>query len=480
MPSAASEAHATTAPHQRVPSQRGAGIPEHADAPFAQLLDQRPDSGRARAAATESAGARAAAPRENPAQARNRADARGGNANLAQVTDTIGEEARALAAAVADAGQAEAAAGATTPSDRDTPAIVASPSDGAGAADPTAANLVANPAVTVVPVAPVPILAVTQSAGAAPAIDAIAALGTQADTNSAKPTQTAPGDAGPEVTPAPSTDAPAKLAGHQAAVAAGDAGEEKGKPANAGRAGAQANVVQDGEKSTAPAQAPAQPNPQTVTAEKNEKAASARGEHDAPAPERDLRVRAPDQVAQQATASDTTVRPATAPLLAVGTQGGAGHATTTQPATLLAHAADLPVPLSGIAVAIAARALAGGNRFDIRLDPPELGRIDVRLDVDRGGHVTSRLIVERAETLDMLRRDAPHIERALEQAGLKTGENSMQFSLRDQGADGMARGHDDGQKTAAQALPTDEPAVAGAPTTYARLFGRIGGIDIRV
>ena len=96
------------------------------------------------------------------------------------------------------------------------------------------------------------------------------------------------------------------------------------------------------------------------------------------------------------------------------------------------EAAAAAVPLAGLAVEIAARAQAGRNRFEIRLDPPELGRIDVRLDVDRSGHVTSRLMVDRAETLDALRRDAGDLERALQQAGFKTADNGMQFTLRDQ------------------------------------------------
>ena len=80
----------------------------------------------------------------------------------------------------------------------------------------------------------------------------------------------------------------------------------------------------------------------------------------------------------------------------------------------------MPVPIAGLAVEIVARAQDGPKRFEIRLDPPELGRIDVRLDVDHAGKVTSRLVVERAETLDLLRRDAPQLERALQQAGLNT------------------------------------------------------------
>src|SRR5437588_322481 len=76
-----------------------------------------------------------------------------------------------------------------------------------------------------------------------------------------------------------------------------------------------------------------------------------------------------------------------------------------------AHHYAAAVPLSGLAVEIAAHSREGRNRFEIRLDPPELGRIDVRLDVDHDGRVASRLVVERSDTLDLLRRDAPALER---------------------------------------------------------------------
>ena len=69
-------------------------------------------------------------------------------------------------------------------------------------------------------------------------------------------------------------------------------------------------------------------------------------------------------------------------------------------------ATDAAVPLSGLAVEIAASAQSGKSRFEIRLDPAELGRIDVRIDVDRNGQVTSHLMVEKPETLSMLRQDA--------------------------------------------------------------------------
>ena len=136
------------------------------------------------------------------------------------------------------------------------------------------------------------------------------------------------------------------------------------------------------------------------------------------------------------------------------------------------------MPVEGLAVEIAARAQAGRNRFEIRLDPPELGRIDVRLDVDRSGHVTSRLIVERAETLDLLRRDAGELERALQQAGLKTSDNGLQFTLRDQ----AFAGRDDERAPDAARLivPADSDALESGQRGYGRMLRLGGGIDIRV
>jgi flagellar hook-length control protein FliK len=136
------------------------------------------------------------------------------------------------------------------------------------------------------------------------------------------------------------------------------------------------------------------------------------------------------------------------------------------------------VPIAGLVVEIVARAQAGQSRFEIRLDPPELGRIDVRLDIDRSGQVASRLIVDRPETLDQLRRDAAGLERALQDAGLKTAQNGLQFSLRDQGFAG--RDYNSSSDAARLVVPDPDLAPVEIPTNaYARMV-RTGGIDIRV
>lgn len=139
-----------------------------------------------------------------------------------------------------------------------------------------------------------------------------------------------------------------------------------------------------------------------------------------------------------------------------------------------------PVPLGGLALEIAASAKSGKSRFEIRLDPADLGRIDVRIDIDRNGQVTSHLTVEKPETLSMLRQDAPQLQRALDDAGLKTG-NGVQFSLRDQSSSGQNNGNDS-SPNARRLIIADEdtipPAVAGR--TYGRSLGANSGVDIRV
>jgi len=159
-------------------------------------------------------------------------------------------------------------------------------------------------------------------------------------------------------------------------------------------------------------------------------------------------------------------------------QTSAASATAQLTATAATGAA---VPLSGLAMEIAASANSGKTRFEIRLDPAELGRIDVRIDIDRHGQVTSHLTVERPETLSMLRQDANQLQRALDNAGLSTGNSGLQFSLRDQSSQGQNDGNQSNPN--AQRLVVSEedsvPAVV-AGRSYGRMLGSSSGVDIRV
>ncbi|MEA2941929.1 MAG: flagellar hook-length control protein FliK [Bradyrhizobium sp.] len=160
-------------------------------------------------------------------------------------------------------------------------------------------------------------------------------------------------------------------------------------------------------------------------------------------------------------------------------QSAATLATAT-PLTVTAATAAA-VPLNGLALQIAVSAQSGNSRFEIRLDPAELGRIDVRIDVDRHGQLTSHLTVEKPETLAMLRQDAPQLQRALDNAGFKTGDGGLQFSLRDHSSSGQNTGDQAGRNAQRLIISEDDSfpaAVAGR--TYGRMSESGSGVDIRV
>ena len=158
-------------------------------------------------------------------------------------------------------------------------------------------------------------------------------------------------------------------------------------------------------------------------------------------------------------------------------------ATAAAPAAALTASAatSTVVPLSGLALEIAASAKNGKSSFEIRLDPAELGRIDVRIDVDRNGQMTSHLTVEKPETLSMLQQDAPQLQRALDNAGFKTGDGGLQFSLRDQSSSGQNSGNQ-AVPNAQRLIITDDDTIpaAVAGRTYGRMLGSSSGVDIRV
>lgn len=140
------------------------------------------------------------------------------------------------------------------------------------------------------------------------------------------------------------------------------------------------------------------------------------------------------------------------------------------------------VPLAAVPIAIVTRAEAGERKFEIRLDPPDLGRIEVQLNVDSSGRATSHLVVDRAATLDLLRRDAPALERALQSAGLTTDNGSLQFSLRDQSFAGREQAPP--APVATPATPSGAESeiapIDAALRRYGAAAGLGGGIDIRV
>jgi flagellar hook-length control protein FliK len=162
---------------------------------------------------------------------------------------------------------------------------------------------------------------------------------------------------------------------------------------------------------------------------------------------------------------------------ALQTKGGDAAAPT---AAETRPAVSVQAPLSAVPITIGMRALAGSNRFEIRLDPYELGRIDVRLDIDRQhGAVKAHLVVDRPETLALLQRDAGSLQQALTQAGFDPGEAGLSFSLRDGGGENPQRDQAGRPQGAERAGPAAGETEA-QPLPPLRTLGQRLGLDLRI
>ena len=118
-----------------------------------------------------------------------------------------------------------------------------------------------------------------------------------------------------------------------------------------------------------------------------------------------------------------------------------------------------PTPLQVLPIEIGMQAARGATRFQIRLDPAELGRVDVQLDIRDNGEVHANLVVDRVETLAMLKRDAQTLQYAFEQAGLKQAADGITFSLRGEGQNNQNAQRDGGhnRRQGENAEPTSVP-----------------------
>jgi flagellar hook-length control protein FliK len=151
------------------------------------------------------------------------------------------------------------------------------------------------------------------------------------------------------------------------------------------------------------------------------------------------------------------------------------------PQTQGQHAATT-ADLDSLGITIAAKSLDGLKHFDIRLDPPELGRVEVRLSVDDNGKAQASLSVDRTQTLQLLQNDASSLNRALKDAGLNLSDSGLSFSLRGQdrqASDSGAQQHR-GRSLSVRALASIDAASQVSTTSYSALSPDSAGVDIRV
>ncbi len=130
----------------------------------------------------------------------------------------------------------------------------------------------------------------------------------------------------------------------------------------------------------------------------------------------------------------------------------------------------------------------GLDKISIKLDPGNLGKVEIKLEIGHDGRLQAVIAADKPETLQLLQQDVKNLEQSLRDSGLKTDQQSLSFTLRDQsqageGRDGNGngngrqrnRGGDDYADTGAQTDPAQLAAANAQRAAAAR-----GGLDIRI
>ena len=189
------------------------------------------------------------------------------------------------------------------------------------------------------------------------------------------------------------------------------------------------------------------------------------------------------QAASPAAIAASGIDAATAPDKPVAAPGnphpilaGAPGVVALQAAPAGASAAAAPAdagPAAQLAPALVQLAHAGGGQqLTLRLDPAELGRVDIRIERAADGTATVQVLVDRPETLKLLQADQPHLQQALDRAGLPQEGRSLSLSLSlpdpggaYPGAGGFADGQSGGRQN--RDLPQSAMQAAAAQTGWA-------------
>ena len=131
-----------------------------------------------------------------------------------------------------------------------------------------------------------------------------------------------------------------------------------------------------------------------------------------------------------------------------------------------------------VAIAIQKAQSGGREQISLRLYPAELGRIDVHLELADDGVLRASILAEKADTLELLQRDSSALERALQNAGVKTDSGSLAFDLKNGGRDGES-GAEGADRKAGEAKP-DELDEASPTLVDGRPSHHLGLLDLSV
>jgi hypothetical protein len=150
-------------------------------------------------------------------------------------------------------------------------------------------------------------------------------------------------------------------------------------------------------------------------------------------------VAADDQADKSAADDSSTAANAADSADSTGNSSSAANTAPIDPRNHVAARAPLQVPVEKLSQFLTQddqlplqiqRAVANGrDHIAIQIVPHDLGRIEIKLDFDRSGTINTVIAADRPQTLDLLKRDAAGLERALQDAGFKTDGSSLSFNL---------------------------------------------------
>jgi flagellar hook-length control protein FliK len=188
-------------------------------------------------------------------------------------------------------------------------------------------------------------------------------------------------------------------------------------------------------------------------------------------------LQAPEAAQPADAATPVAVGPAT-------TAASAGTTTTagTAPNTPAGPTLPATLPTVQLALAITRNASNGTQSFTMQLKPERLGTVEVKLDVDEKGHATANFVADHPDTLALLRQDAHHLVKSLNDAGVNADAGSLSFSLRDSGgtfAEAQERRGNSGQTLRNAAASGQDGSAAEAPTPVYQTTGSSRLYDIR-
>lgn len=154
------------------------------------------------------------------------------------------------------------------------------------------------------------------------------------------------------------------------------------------------------------------------------------------------------------------------------------HSLNEATSTQAGHRATTPAAL--VAQHIIRRFEGRSTSIDVRLDPPELGRVQVSLEVGPDNKVTAVVAAENPATLSDLVRSARELERALQDAGLELDAGGLSFDLAERGENAPSDASSPGKRSGRSEAGSESPM----STPVSRPFGleswRGARIDVMV